>query len=85
MRNYIYLSAWNRIHFPQQLGRQLAHHNESIGKLCDLFEYGTLTWVRLAQHRVQRGHKRHLQFAQQGQDVATCSAAIDAVFMLQAN
>src|SRR5579859_7084082 len=34
---------------------------------------------------MQRGHQRHLQFAEQGQDVAAGGASEDAVFMLQTN
>jgi hypothetical protein len=66
-------------------GRQFAHDNQAIGELCDLFEHDPLICVRLAQNRVQRSDQRHFQSAQQGQNVAARGAAVDAVFMLQAD
>ena len=85
VRDHIDLSAGNRIHFAQQLGRQFAHDNQAIGELCDLFEHDALICVRFAQNRVQRSDQRHFQSAQQGQNVAARGAAVDAVFMLQAD
>ncbi len=85
VRNHIDLSIRNRIHIAQKLRRQFAHDNQAIGEPRDLFQHGALIRVRLAQNRVQRGHHRHLQSAQQGRMWQPARAAVDAIFMLQAN
>ena len=77
--------AGDRIHLAQKLRRLLAHDNDAIGKPRNLFKHLTLIQVRITQHRVQRGHDRHLQLAQQGQDVAARDSAINAIFMLKAD
>ena len=85
MRDHIDLPVRHRIDFAKHLSRQFAHHHNAIGKLCNLFEHNSLICVRLAQHRVQRSHQRHFQSPQQRQHMAPGGAAIDAVFVLQAD
>ena len=85
VRDHIDLSAGNRIHFAQQLRRKFAHDHQAIGELRDLFEHDALICVRFAQNRMQRSDQRHFQPAQQSQNVAARGAAVDAVFMLQAD
>ena len=45
----------------------------------------TLVRIRLAKDRVQSGHDRHLQAAQQMQDVAAGRTAEDSILVLQAD
>jgi len=59
--------------------------NQPIGKPRYLFENHALIWIWIAQNAVQRGYNRHFQFAQKGQDVAARNAAVDPVFMLDAD
>ena len=85
MWNHIDLSAGTAYTSRRRPAAQLAHHNQAIGELRDLFKHGALICVRFAQHRVQRSHQRHLQSAQQGKNVTARDPAVDAIFMLQAN
>ena len=85
MRDYIDLSSRNRIDFAQHLRSQFTHHDHSIGEPRDLFENAPLIRIRLAKNCMQRGHERHLQPAQQGQNVTARGSSIDAIFMLQTN
>ena len=75
-------SVRNCIHIAQKLRGLLAHHNQPIGEMCNLFEYRSLIRIWFAQDSVQSGYHRHLQFAKQGENVASCDSAVDAVFML---
>ncbi len=69
----------------QKPRRLFAHDNHAVGKPHDLFKHRSLILIGLAQNGVESGHNRHLQFAQQGQNVAAGNAAIDSVFMLHAD
>ena len=85
MRNHVDLAAGHFEDFLQELRRELAHDNEAIGKLCDLLHDHELVRIRLAQNRVQRGHHRHFQAAQQMQNVASGRTAEDSILVLQAH
>ncbi len=85
VRDHVDFSRGDRIYLAQQLCRKFAHHYQAIGELSDLFEHDALICVRLAQNRVQRSDQWHFQSAQQNQNVAARGAAVDSVFMLQAN
>ena len=63
----------------------LAHDHQAIGKPRYLFQHHALIWIWIPQNSVQRCYNRHLQFAQQGQDVAARRPAVDAIFMLNAD
>ena len=85
VRNHVDLAAGHLEDFLQELGRELAHDDEAVGKLRDLFHDHQLVGVGLAQDRVQRGHDRHLQAAQQMQDMASGRTAEDSILVLQAH
>ena len=85
VRNNIDLSARNRIHFAQEAGRLLAHHNKAIGKLRNLFQHGALIRIGIAQDCVKRCNQRHLQLVQQRENVTARNPAVDAILMLQAD
>ena len=85
MRHHVDLAARHLEDFLQELGRELAHDNEAVGKLCDLFHDHQLVGIWLAQNRMQRCHHGHLQAAQQMQNVAPGRAAEDSILVLQAH
>ena len=85
VRNHVDLAAGHLIDFLQELGRELAHDNKAVRKLRNLFHYRELVRIRLAQNRVQRGYRGHLQAAQQMQNMASGRAAEDSIFVLQAH
>ena len=83
MWNHVNLAARHREDFLQELGRKLAHHTQAVRKLGNLLHDAELVGVGLAQNGVQRGHHRHLQAAQQMQDMASGRAAENSILMLQ--
>ncbi len=85
VRDHVDLAARHLEDFLQELGRKLAHDNEAVGKLSDLFHDAELVGAGLAQNGVQRGHHRHLQSAQQMQDMASGRAAENSILVLQAD
>ena len=82
VRNDIDLCVRDRVHISQKLCRLLAHHNQPVGETRNLHEHRALIWVWITQNGVERGHDGHLQFAQQGEDIASRNPAVDTVFML---
>jgi hypothetical protein len=85
MRNHVDLAAPDFVDFLQELGRQLAHDNEAIGKLSDLFHDHQLVGVGFPQNRVQGGHHGHLQTLQQLKNMAPGWTAEDPILVLQAH
>ena len=85
MRNHVDLAAGNLEDFLQELGRELAHDDKSIREFRDLFHHHQLIRVWLAQNRMQGGHQRHLQAAQQMQNMASGWTAEDSILVLQAH
>ena len=83
MRHHIDLIAGDLEDLLQKLGRELAHNNEPVGKLRDLFQHQHLVRIWLAQNRVQRCDHGHFQTAQQMQDMTTGWTAEDAILVLQ--
>ena len=63
MRHHVDLAARHLEDFLQELGRQLAHDNESVREFCDLLHDQHLVRIWLTQNGVQRGNHRHLQIA----------------------
>jgi hypothetical protein len=57
MRHHVDLAARNFENFLQELGRQLAHHDEAVGELGNLFHDHQLVGIGLSQNRVQRRHQ----------------------------
>src|SRR5437868_12712862 len=83
MRHHIDLIARDLEDLLQKLGRELAHNNEPVGKLRDLFQHQHLVRIWLAQNRVQRGDDGHFQTAQQMQDMTAGWTAEYAILVLQ--
>src|ERR1700687_6337979 len=63
----------------------LAHDNETVRKCCSLCSNKALVGIWVAKDGVQFGHKRHLQAAQQLQNMPAGRAAEDSIFVLQAH
>ena len=61
VRNHVNLAARHFEDLLQELGGELTHHDEAVGKLCDFFHYHSLIGARFAENRVQGGHHGHLQ------------------------
>ena len=85
MRHHVDLAAGHLKDFLQELGRQLAHDDEPVGEVRNLFHYQHLVGIWLAQNCVQRGNRRHFQPAQQMQDMPSSRAAEDSKLVLQAH
>ena len=61
VRNHVNLAARHLEDFLQELRREFAHHNQTVGQLSDLFHNQTLVRVRFAENRVKGRHHGHLQ------------------------
>ena len=85
MRHHVDLAARHFEYLLQELGRELAHHDKAVGEVGDLLHDHELIWIRLAQYGVQRGHHRHLECAQQMEDVASRRTSEDPILVLQAH
>ena len=83
--NHVDLAAGNFEDFLQELRRELAHHDQPVGKLSNLFHHHQLVWIRLAKDGMQSCHDRHLQTTQKMQDVTSSRSAKDSVLVLQAD
>ena len=73
------------VDFVQVRRGKMAHDDEAVGEVGNLVHGGALVGVRFAQDGVQGSDQRHLEFAQQAEDVAAGEAAKDAEFVLQAD
>ena len=85
MRNQIDLGVWNVERFMKDVRGLLAHDNQPVRKSCNLVHHRALVGIWIAQDGVQRGDKRHVQPAQEFQNMRARTAAKDSIFMLQAN
>ena len=85
VRNHVNLAARHFVDLLQELRRELAHDDEAIRKLRNLFHDPELVRIGLAQNCVQCCHHRHLQTAQQMQDMTARGTAEDSVLVLQAH
>ena len=73
----------NAVHLSQHLGAPHRHHHQLVGKLDELVHDGPPGGIGLEQNRVQRGHHRHPQLAEQRQNVAPRGAAEDPELVLE--
>ena len=85
MRHHVNLLAGHLVDLLQKLRRELTHHNQTVGKVRNLFHDTELVRAGLAQDRVQRGHHGHLQVAQQMQDMTSRRPAENPILVLQAH
>ena len=85
MRDHIDFAAGYFEDLLQELGGELAHHDEAIRNLCDLFHHHKLIRIWFPKDGVQSSHDGHLQPAQQLQDVAPRRPAENSIFVLQAD
>jgi hypothetical protein len=82
VRDDINFRVGGLVNLAQEFPPPFAHHDEPRGKPRQLPHHPPLLVIRLAQHRVQRGHDRHPQLTQQGEDVAARGPAEDAKLVL---
>ena len=83
VRNHVDLAARHFEDFLQELGRQLAHHDQAIRKRGDLLHHPELVGIGLAKNGMERGHHRHLEAAQQLQDVTASRSTENSILVLQ--
>ena len=83
MRHHVDLATRHLEDFLQELGRQLAHDNEAVRQLHDLFHDHRLVGVWFAQNCMQGCHHGHLQGTQQMQNMASGRTTEDSILVLQ--
>ncbi len=85
VRNHVDLGGRRIVDFLQHPPAALRHNNHASGKREQFAHDAALIGPGFAQDGMQRGDDRHLQIAQQGQDVTTGRSAEDSELVLKAD
>src|SRR5579863_594570 len=85
MRNQVDLAAGYFEYLLQELGRQLAHHDQAVRQGHDLLHDPPLVRTGFAKDGVESGDERHAETAEKGQNVTARRATKNSILMLQAH